>query len=125
MVSIRKFWICIIIECILALSFCVYAESNKSISQEPPKYELKSDIINFDYTEMAYPLQEAKVGSDFSLVKKNLPPKKIVRGEGPSQGLIIANSIGLPFLLAASMIACCFLILCMLVGFHELIELKN
>ena len=125
MTSIRKFWTCITIECILALSFCVYAESKKSISQEPPKYELKSDIINFDYTEMAYPLQEAKVGSDFSLVKKSLPPKKIVRGEGHSQGIIIGNSIGLPFLLIVSMIVCCFLILCMVVGFYELTELKK
>ena len=116
-------WIALFL--ILLLSMGAFAESKKEASQDTAKYELKSDIINFDYTEMAYPLQEAKVGSDFSLVKKNLPPKKIVRGEGPSQGLIIANSIGLPFLLVVSMIGCCFLILCMLVCFHELTELKN
>ena len=58
----NKFWLCVFTICILGVSVCAYSESRKSASQDKPVYELKSDIINFDYTKLSYPSNSVSVG---------------------------------------------------------------
>ena len=123
MVSIRKFWTCIIIECMLAISFCVYAESKKEMSKDKveSKYELKSDIINFDYTEMAYPLGDTKIGSKVSVLDKLPVPKKMIKGkEEASNDYIELISMGYGFLLVFSIFGVCmiFTVLTALFSFY-------
>ena len=74
MISVNKPLTCLLVMFILTASICVCAESSKSASQEQPKYELKSDIINFDYGEMAYPFDKAGIGikTDTSRVPKKI-----------------------------------------------------
>ena len=94
---------------ILMFSICAFGESKKEASQDTVKYELKSDIINFDYTEMAYPVRDAKVGKQFTVVDKNIAPKKIVRGKDntPSDKDVIINSILFPFLMVIVIMIIC------------------
>ena len=79
MISANKFWTCVFMMYALAVSFCVYAESNKSASKEQPKYEVKSDIINFDYSQLAYPSSKLEVGikTDTARVSKKIVPGKV------------------------------------------------
>jgi hypothetical protein len=63
---------------ILTVSVCVCADSRKAASQEQPKYELKSDIINFDYSQLAYPSSKPEVGIK---IDSTVVPKKLVPGK--------------------------------------------
>ena len=102
---------------ILLLSMGAFAESKKEASQDTAKYELKSDIINFNYTEMAYPVRDAKVGKQFTLVDKNIAPKKIVRGKDNtvSERDVTINSIVLPFTMVfITMLICSIFVLLLL-----------
>ena len=105
----KKFWLCLYIPWVITVCAMGYGESKKGLSQDKvePKYELKSDIINFDYTEMAYPFRDAKIGTDITLVENNVPPKKIVRAEGISNTETMVNSIVLPLLLVIAMLGLC------------------
>ena len=79
MISTNKFMSCLLVMFILTVSVCVYADSRKAASQEQPKYELKSDIINFDYSQLAYPFEEVGLGfkTDTTRVPKKLVPGKV------------------------------------------------
>jgi len=68
---------------ILTVSVCVCADSRKAASQEQPKYEVKSDIINFDYGQLAYPFEEAVIGfkTDTSRVPKKIVPAREPKAE--------------------------------------------
>ena len=102
---------------ILMFSICAFGESKKEASQDTAKYELKSDIINFDYTEMAYPVRDAKVGKQFTVVDKNIAPKKIVRGKDNtvSERDVTINSIVLPFTMVfLTMLICSIFVLLLL-----------
>ena len=74
MIGANKSIACLLLMFILTVSVCVCADSRKAASQEQPKYELKSDIINFDYTQLAYPFDEAGIGikTDTSRVPKKI-----------------------------------------------------
>ena len=74
---------------LLTAGYCVYAESNKLASKEQPKYELKSDIINFDYSQLAYPSSKLEVGIKTDTARV---PKKIVPGK-PADNQITLNDI--------------------------------
>ena len=74
---------------ILTVSVCVCADSRKAASQEQPKYELKSDIINFDYSQLAYPSEEVGLGFKTNTTRV---PKKIVPGK-PADNKITLDDI--------------------------------
>ena len=77
MISVKKFWTCVLIECVLLLSVCIYAESTKvETPWQQPTYKVNSDILNFNYNEMAYPSSSVSIGVKSELEKKNTPPKK-------------------------------------------------
>ena len=78
MISANKSIACLLLMFILTVSVCVCADSRKAASQEQPKYELKSDIINFDYSQLAYPSSKLEVGfkTDTVRVPKKLVPAK-------------------------------------------------
>ena len=78
MISANKSISCLLLMFILTVSVCVCADSIKAASQEQPKYELKSDIINFDYSQLAYPSSRLEVGikTDTARVPKKLMPGK-------------------------------------------------
>lgn len=87
MISIRKFWTYVILECFVMVSLCVYGESAKTATPiaPPQKYEVKSDILNFKYTEMAYPLQKSVIGiktdTDIKTPGKRKSPKPLTDEE--------------------------------------------
>jgi hypothetical protein len=68
---------------LLTAGYCVYANSNKSTSKEQPKYEVKSDIINFDYGQLAYPFKGVGIGfkTDTSRVPKKIVPAREPKAE--------------------------------------------
>ena len=50
-ISVKKFWTCVVLGCFVAFSLCVCGSSVKTaapIKNFPQKYEVKSDILNFD-----------------------------------------------------------------------------
>lgn len=79
MISANKSIACLLLMFILTVSVCVCADSRKAASQEQPKYELKSDIINFDYSQLAYPSSKLEVGikTDTAIVPKKIVPGKV------------------------------------------------
>ena len=79
MISANKSIACLLLMFILTVSVCVCADSRKAASQEQPKYELKSDIINFDYSQLAYPSEEVGLGfkTDTTRVPKKIVPGKV------------------------------------------------
>ena len=79
MISANKSIACLLLMLILTVSVCVCADSRKAASQEQPKYELKSDIINFDYSQLAYPSEEVGLGikTDTARVPKKIVPGKV------------------------------------------------
>lgn len=79
MISANKSIACLLLMFILTVSVCVCADSRKAASQEQPKYELKSDIINFDYSQLAYPSSKLEVGikTDTARVPKKIVPGKV------------------------------------------------
>ena len=83
MISANKFWTCVFLMYLLKAGCCVYANSNKSASKEQPKYELKSDIINFDYGQLAYQFKEVSIGfkTDTSRVPKKIVPAREPKAE--------------------------------------------
>ena len=76
---IKKFWIIIFI----MLPLCTHADNVKLDMpwQQKEKYEVKSDIINFNYTEMAYPVKKQNFGIAIESDTNPQPPRKLVRGE--------------------------------------------
>ena len=70
MINKKALFGCILI---LQIPICMHAES---VRAERPSYEIKSDIINFDYNEMGYPPNEVSIGLKSELDKKNAPPQK-------------------------------------------------
>lgn len=84
----NKFWLCVFTICILGVSVCAYSESRKSASQDKPVYELKSDIINFDYTKLSYPSNSVSVG-----IKTNETLKERKPGQ-PTEGIRLSDIIG-------------------------------
>lgn len=56
MISVKKLLVWIIV----MLPLCAYAEGIKFPSL--PKSKVESDIINFDYSQMAYPLKKESIG---------------------------------------------------------------
>ena len=79
MISANKSIACLLLMFILTVSVCVCADSRKAASQEQPKYEVKSDIINFDYSQLAYPSEEVGLGfkTDTTRVPKKIVPGKV------------------------------------------------
>ena len=73
MISEKKFWACMLFICMIGMSVAI-GESKKSASQEQPKYELKSDIINFDYSKLSYPSNSVSVGIKTNEVLKERKP---------------------------------------------------
>jgi hypothetical protein len=65
------------------LPLCTHADNVKLDMpwQQKEKYEVKSDIINFNYTEMAYPVKKRNFGIAIESDTKPQPPRKLVRGE--------------------------------------------
>lgn len=65
------------------LPLCTHADNVKlNIPwQQKDKYEVKSDIINFNYTEMGYPVKKGNFGIPVESDKTPQLPRKLVRGE--------------------------------------------
>ena len=89
MISANKSIACLLLMFILTVSVCVCADSRKAASKEQPKYELKSDIINFDYSQLAYPSSKLEVGIKTDTARV---PKKIVPGK-PADNQITLDDI--------------------------------
>ena len=67
---------------IIGTSVAIYGESKKSASQEQPKYELKSDIINFDYSKLSYPSNGVSVGIETNeTLKERKPGRQLTEDE--------------------------------------------
>ena len=82
MISEKKFWACMLFIYIIGTSVAIYGESKKSASQEQPKYELKSDIINFDYTKLSYPSNSVSVGIETNeTLKERKPGRQLTEDE--------------------------------------------
>lgn len=84
MISEKKFWACMLVIYIIGTSVAIYGESKKSASKEQPKYELKSDIINFDYSKLSYPSNSVSVG-----IKTNETLKERKPGGQPTEDELI------------------------------------
>lgn len=84
MSNMKKFWLCVLIMYIFGASVCTCFEYSELTPWGKPKYEVKSDIINFDYTKLSYPSQSISVGistdSDSSL-KERKPGRELTRAE--------------------------------------------
>ena len=72
MIGIKRILACAII----TLSLNTYAESKKEASQDVTPYEVKSDILNFDYSQMAYPTMKPVVGININ-GKTAIPGKRL------------------------------------------------
>lgn len=85
MISEKKFWACMLFIYIVGTSVAIYGESKKSASQEKPryeKYELKSDIINFDYSKLSYPSNSVSVGIETNeTLKERKPGRQLTEDE--------------------------------------------
>jgi hypothetical protein len=82
MISEKKFWACMLFIYIIGTSVAIYGESKKSASQEQPKYELKSDIINFDYSKLSYPSNGVSVGIETNeTLKERKPGRQLTEDE--------------------------------------------
>ena len=67
---------------IIGTSVAIYGKSKKSASQEQPKYELKSDIINFDYSKLSYPSNGVSVGIETNeTLKERKPGRQLTEDE--------------------------------------------
>lgn len=88
MISVKKFWACVLFMYIIGTFVAIYGESKKSASQEQPKYELKSDIINFDYSKLSYPSNSVSVG-----IKTNETLKERKPGQ-PTGDIRLSDVIG-------------------------------
>lgn len=66
---------------ILMLSLGAFANSKKEMSKDTPKYEIESEILNFKYTKMAYPLKDDGLGFKVNVSNVNKAPKKRVDGK--------------------------------------------
>lgn len=73
MISEKKFWAFMLFMYMVGMSVAI-GESKKLASQEQPKYELKSDIINFDYSKLSYPSNSISVGIETNEVLKERKP---------------------------------------------------
>lgn len=84
MISEKKFWACMLLICMVGMSVAI-GESKKSASQEQPKYEkyeLKSDIINFDYSKLSYPSNSVSVGIETNeTLKERKPGRQLTEDE--------------------------------------------
>jgi hypothetical protein len=92
------------------------AGTDKTNQQIVSKYEIKSEIINFDYTKIGYPFSDVKIGGDFS-VKDNItiPRKLATNNVKVSNEDIRFNSIVSGFLLVIEIFfLCVFIVLFML-----------
>ena len=58
----------------LMLSLGAFAEAKN----DTPQYEIKSDILNFDYTNLGYPTKEWNIGIP---VSNTQAPRKLVKGK--------------------------------------------
>lgn len=82
MISEKRFWACMLFIYIIGTSVAIYGESKKSASQEQPKYELKSDIINFDYSKLSYPSNGVSVGIETNeTLKERKPGRQLTEDE--------------------------------------------
>ena len=82
MISEKKFWVCMLFIYIIGTSVAIYGESKKSASQKQPKYELKSDIINFDYSKLSYPSNSVSVGIKTNeTLKERKPGRQLTEDE--------------------------------------------
>lgn len=93
---------------LLTAGYCVYAESNKSASKEQPKYEVKSDIINFDYSQLAYPIKETGIGfkTDTSRVPKKIVPAREPKAEQVEPLTIVLDACKLTINIVVLVIFC-------------------
>ena len=84
MISIKNFWTCIIVQLFLFFPIYMYAESNNSVKKSrmsTPNYEIKSDIINFDYSNIGFPIKDSNLGlQNTKLSSDNLVPRELKRG---------------------------------------------
>ena len=83
MISEKKFWAFMLFMYMIGMSVAI-GESKKLASQEQPKYELKSDIINFDYSKLSYPSNSVSVGIETNETLKERKP-----GRQPSEDELI------------------------------------
>ena len=75
---IRKFWTIVF----LMLSLNTYADSiGVEVPWQQERYEVKSDIINFNYTEMGYPVKKGSFGIPLETETKQQLPRKLVRAK--------------------------------------------
>jgi hypothetical protein len=83
------------------------AETNKQ------EYKLESDIINFDYNEIGYPIIEPKIGVYPTIVSTNTPPRKIVRSEEPQDDLAYLKAICIGSVLGLFIASICAVAVCL------------
>lgn len=81
----NKFYTGILIFELFAICVLCFGEAKKELSQDKvePKYEVKSDIINFDYTKLAYPTDAVTVGikTNEKALKERRPPRELTDEE--------------------------------------------
>jgi len=101
-----KILILIITALHISMHVCA-AETNKQ------EYKLESDIINFDYNEIGYPITEPKIGVYPTIVSTNTPPRKIVRSEEPQDDLAYLKAICIGSVLGLFIASICAVAVCL------------
>ena len=95
----------------LFLSFGASADNNNIELIDTAKYEIKSDLINFDYSKIGYPISNVSIGGDFSLNNRITPPRKLV----PSENNKSYRDIQIDSLLGGFIMVLCMFISCILI----------
>lgn len=75
-----------------------------------PTYEVKSEVINFDYTKMAYPYPDAKIGGDFAVKDTIVAPKKLEPGKPVDTRDVNFNSFLDGFFIVIGLFMLCVLV---------------
>ena len=108
MISVKKLLVWVIV----MLPLCTYAEGIKFPSL--PKSNVESDIINFDYSQMAYPLKRECIGVTNKSETK-VPQKRVsIGGETTYQntsiiGGVLSNIFKFVFILCLALTAVCII----------------
>jgi hypothetical protein len=75
---IKRFWTIVF----FMVSLNTYADSiGVEVPWQQERYEVKSDIINFNYTEMGYPVKKGSFGIPLETETKQQLPRKLVRAK--------------------------------------------
>ena len=114
-------WFAILLIIFLSL---VGASANNEKPKIETKYEIKSDILNFDYSKIGYPYGDAKIGTYFSIKDSVSTPRKLVQNKESTNNIYSTSDAflyGFFFSLCIFVFCGVVLLIIMIIG-HVLFE---